>query len=309
MQKPLAVVFNVVPKFLEASARQFGFMLKGLAEVEKRLRDVGVPFFLLTGDPVETVPRFVRKQHASLLVTDFSPLRTPLAWKRGVAAKVHCDMDEVDAHNIVPVWCASPKIEHGARTFRMKINKLLPRFLVDFPTFKTPHPYPWTGPLPAEVDWVAVDKSLEIGRSVPEVDWVEAGEDAAQRRLTEFLQKKLKFFGKRNDPNYDATSNLSPFLHFGQLSAQRAALDAKKFGGSSGPELPSFLEELIIRRELTDNYCFYNPDGYDRFDGLYPQYDNNAWAQQTLREHASDPRDYLYTREQLEKAQRRSHLH
>jgi len=63
----------------------------------------------------------------------------------------------------------------------------------------------------------------------------------------------------------------------------------------------SFLEELIIRRELTDNYCFYNRDGYDRLDGLYPQYDNDSWAQKSLEIHKNDKREYLYTRDQFEK--------
>ena len=170
VKKPLVVVFNVVPKYLEATVRQFGFMLKGLAEVEKDLRNAGIPFFFLTGDPVVNVPRFVCEHQASLLVTDFSPLRTGRAWKRGVAAKVSCDVDEVDAHNIVPVWCASPKIEYGARTIRPKINKQLPRFLIKFPKLETPHPYAWAGSLPKDVDWSAVDDSLEIDRRVPEVE-------------------------------------------------------------------------------------------------------------------------------------------
>ena len=168
-KKPLVVVFNVVPKYLEATVRQLGFMLKGLAEVEKDLKSAGIPFFLLTGDPVVNVPRFVCEHQASLLVTDFSPLRTGRAWKRGVASKVSCDVDEVDAHNIVPVWCASSKIEYGARTIRPKITKQLPRFLVKFPKLETPHPYAWSGSLPEDVDWSAVDDSLEIDRHVPEV--------------------------------------------------------------------------------------------------------------------------------------------
>jgi len=301
--KTLVVVFNVVPKFLQASARQFGFMLKGLAGVEKRLRTFGVPFILLTGDPVVNVPRFVCEHRASLLVTDFSPLRTPLAWHHGVAAKVPCPVDEVDAHNIVPVWCASPKIEYAARTIRPKINRQLPRFLVKFPKLIVPHPHAWVGPLPAEVDWKAVDASLEIDRSVPEVDWIKPGEDAARKGCCEFLKSRLKLYGKRNDPTLDACSNLSPWLHFGQLSAQRVALVAKKFSRKSSTrseDVKSFLEELIVRRELTDNFCFYNPDGYDRLDGLYPQYGNNSWAQQSLREHAHDTREYTYTRKQFE---------
>lgn len=47
---------------------------------------------------------------------------------------------QVDAHNIVPCWVASPKLEYAARTIRGKITKLLPEFLTDFPLIeKHPH--------------------------------------------------------------------------------------------------------------------------------------------------------------------------
>ena len=106
----------------------------------------------------------------------------------------------------------------------------------------------------------------------------------------------------RNDPTRaDACSNLSPYIHFGQLSAQRAALQARRKPSHNGAR-DSFLEELIIRRELTDNYCFYNRDGYDQLDGLYPQYGNDSWAQKSLRLHEHDTREHLYTRAQFEQA-------
>ena len=136
-----------------------------------------------------------------------------------------------------------------------------------------------------------------------QVRWIEPGEAAARKGVVDFLEARLKLYSKRNDPTLDACSNLSPWLHFGQLSAQRVALVTKKFEkmhSGRSEDVKSFLEELIVRRELTDNYCFYNPDGYDTFDGLYPQYDNNGWAQQSLRLHIQDPREYIYTRKQLE---------
>ena len=108
-----------------------------------------------------------------------------------------------------------------------------------------------------------------------------------------FLQTKLALYAeKRNDPNQKGQSDLSPYLHFGHLSAQRIALEVRK----NSKDLDSkraFLEELIVRRELSDNYCFYNPH-YDRFEG-FP-----AWAQKTLNEHRRDTRDYLYNQEQFE---------
>jgi len=107
---------------------------------------------------------------------------------------------------------------------------------------------------------------------IPEVTWIIPGEKAAQEGLHAFLTQRFKLYEKRNDPTINATSNLSPWLHFGQIAAQRCALEAKKIPSTKSRD--SFLEELIIRRELTDNYCFYNRDGYDKLNGLYPQYNN-----------------------------------
>ena len=84
----------------------------------------------------------------------------------------------------------------------------------------------------------------------------------------------------------DCQSDLSPYLHFGQISAQRVALEAQRIDDNI-PAQEAFLEELIVRRELSDNFCFYKPD-YDPFDG-FP-----AWAQKTLNEHRCDKREYLY---------------
>jgi deoxyribodipyrimidine photo-lyase len=123
-----------------------------------------------------------------------------------------------------------------------------------------------------------------------------SGEKAARKMLQEFLQAKLAAYpDKRNDPNEDAQSNLSPYLHFGQIAAQRAALEVEE---SSAPRLAraAFLEELVVRRELSDNFCFYNPH-YDRVAG-FPQ-----WAQSTLAAHRRDPRPYLYSRDELERAE------
>ncbi len=109
-----------------------------------------------------------------------------------------------------------------------------------------------------------------------------------------FIQKKLSGFGDfRNDPSKDFLSNLSPYLHFGQISPLYIALEAKKYR-SRGLEV--FLEELIVRRELAINFVFYHSE-YDRFSCL------NEWAKKTLHEHRKDHRTYLYTSHQFEEAE------
>jgi deoxyribodipyrimidine photo-lyase len=138
---PLVIIFCLVPRFLEATARQYLFMLKGLQEVEKVVTARNIPFFLLTGSPEKEIPAFVKHYDVSQLVTDFDPLRIKRAWKKKVGEKITIPFCEVDAHNIVPCWIASGKQEYGAYTLRPKLRRLLPEFLTPFPKVKI-HPYP-----------------------------------------------------------------------------------------------------------------------------------------------------------------------
>ena len=287
----LAVVFCLAPSFLNATSRQYGFMMKGLQEVESRLAELNIPFFLLIGPPEKQLPVFVTKHQTGGLVTDFDPLRIKQHWKEEVAALVNSAIYEVDGRNIVPCWEASSKKEYAAYTLRPKIHRALPEFLKDFPMAQK-HPFPWPKKV-SGTDWDQAERSLRIDRSVPEVDWLLPGEKAAAATLDRFLTKKLSAYAsRRNDPTKDGVSNLSPYLHFGQISAQRVALELQKKKGNKESK-DGFLEELIVRRELSDNFCFYNPD-YDRFAG-FPE-----WAQKTLNEHRGDKREYLYSLEQFE---------
>ena len=68
-----------------------------------------------------------------------------------------------------------------------------------------------------------------------------------------------------------AASNLSPYLHFGHLSAQRMALLVKAKGAKHSSGVASFLEESIVRRELSDNFCYYQPK-YDSLEGAAGEY-------------------------------------
>ena len=128
-----------------------------------------------------------------------------------------------------------------------------------------------------------------------EVSWIKPGEGAAQRALRRFLREGLRSYDEaRNDPTVDGQSNLSPFLHFGHISAQRVPLEVRDSDVVGEPR-DAFLEERIVRRELSDNFCFYNED-YDRFEG-FP-----TWAQTTLKQHGGDRREYTYTLGQFESA-------
>jgi len=289
---PLIVIFCLVADFLNAGGRQYLFMLKGLAEVEKKLADKNIPFRLLLGSPESILPKWVRSNHVKLLVTDFDPLRIKKEWKENVRKSIDIPFYEIDAHNIVPCFMASPKKEYGAYTLRPKIHKLLNSYLDDF-TLLTRHPAPfgseqWT-------DWGKITKEMGLDGNANEPDWIKPGEDEARLALDSFIENGLHNYNEaRNDPTAGGQSDLSPYLHFGHLSAQRVALEVMAATLPMERKEP-FLEELIVRRELADNYCFYEPD-YDAFSS-FP-----AWARQSLDAHRDDPRLYLYSRDELEGA-------
>lgn len=297
---PLHVCFClVVPKSKLSTYRHFSFMLKGLEEVSKECKTLGIEFHLLHGLPGDVLPSFVSDRSLGAVVTDFSPLREPLQWLEDVQKKLPKDIPfiQVDAHNIVPCWEASPKLEYAARTIRGKINKVLTDFLTGFPLVEK-HPYTATRTA-KQVDWAKVLSSLQVDKSVGETEWAKPGTGAGMAMLESFIDVRLKLFAtQRNDPNAAALSQLSPWIRFGQISAQQVALQVKKTGSQS---VAPFIEELVVRRELTDNFCYYNKK-YDSVEGSY------EWAQKTLKDHAKDKRPYVYTREQLEKAKTHDHL-
>ena len=293
-KEKLIVVFNLVSDFLEATIRQYGFMLKGLKEVEKELKKYNISFVMLTGNPENEIPDFIKKKNVSTLVSDFDPLRIKRIWKKQVSNKIDIPFYEVDAHNIVPCFYISNKIEFGAYTIRPKIHKALVEFLDEFPNLEKMSS---SNLIKYErINWNNLEKTLKINFDVKEVDWIKPGEKAATEALEYFIDNKIENYDElRNDPTKDAQSNLSPYLHFGQLSAQRIALNiSQRLNSSEAKE--AFLEELIVRRELSDNFCFYN-ENYDSFEG-FPD-----WAKKTLNEHRKDEREYSYTLEQFENAE------
>ncbi|XP_020094541.1 deoxyribodipyrimidine photo-lyase isoform X2 [Ananas comosus] len=302
---PLAVAFALFPGppfLLGARARHLLFMLRSLRRL---LLLSPFPFFLLLhSPPSHSLPALLRRLSASALVADFSPLRPFRSALDHIVRSVGADVavHQVDAHNVVPVWAASDHLEYSARTLRSKIHRLLPEYLVEFPELPAPA-IPWTGEKPLEIDWdeLFTDINREVG-DAPEITWCEPGEDAAMETLLGtndgFLTKRIRNYDTdRNDPTKPrGLSGLSPYLHFGQISAQRCALEARARRSSNPKAVDAFLEELIVRRELADNFCYYQPK-YDSLDGAW------EWARKTLMEHAVDKREHIYTREQLEKAQ------
>jgi deoxyribodipyrimidine photo-lyase len=287
----LLVVFCLVPLFEEATIRQYDFMIKGLMEVENSLRQKNISFHVLSGNPPQNIKNFIDENSISKLVTDFNPLKVVTRWKEEITKNIIIPFHEVDAHNIVPCWIASDKAEYAAYTIRPKINKYLDEYLEEFPLLK---PQKCKMDFPVN-NWERLRNLLQVNKEVKEIEWLEPGESTAITMLEKFINERFEnYHNERNDPVLNRVSHLSPYLHFGQLSPQRAALAILPL--IQYPESQSaFLEELIIRRELSDNYCFYNKN-YDSLEGIHP------WAKETLQIHKNDKREYIYTEDVLENA-------
>lgn len=289
---PLYVIFTLSSSFQGANNRHYDFMLRGLKIVEEKLWSKGINFILLKGNPPDTLPKYLNDISASLLISDFDPLTAKRDWKNTINNSITIPHHEVDAHNIVPCWYASGKLEFGAYTLRPKIKKHLSTFLVDFPNVELNQPRIIDH---KRTNWHEALSWLNASNHVKPIDWLMPGEDEALRALSIFLKHKLNgYSNKRNDPTLNWQSNLSPYLHFGQISAQRIAIETLKTNASN-EDKEAFLDELIVRRELADNFCLFNPS-YSRFSG-FPD-----WAKATHRIHRFDVRQYLYTHQELEHA-------
>lgn len=291
LNQPLVVVFCLASQFINASAPHFSFMKAGLVELEQELRRKNIPFFLLQGSADQVLPAFLQSNHAGALITDFNPLKVVVEWKRKVIKEVQIPVFEVDAHNVLPCREISPKAEFSAMHLRNRINRRLYEFLTDFPELRP------ASPENLQHGWVSIHVAdVRTFKRNESVFGYQCGAGAARGHLERFLRTGIESYDtSRNDPNLNGQSGLSPYLHFGQISAQRVALDVQKRGGAQQAR-EAFLEELIVRRELADNFCHYNAD-YDTTAGFHP------WAKATLDAHRGDHRQYLYEFSQFRDAE------
>lgn len=297
---------DMPPKVCEMNMteRHGSFLLGGLKLVESELREKNVNFQVLKptnhNEVGKLVHEVVDQDAASVVVCDMSPLRQYREWMEIQACPllIECQIPlyQVDAHNVVPVWVASSKREVGARTLRPKINKLLPDFLTHYPSF-VGNSHVDGKQLKGPVQWDDCERHLNLDRSVKEVSWAKPGYSHAIARFHEFMNSPtegLKNFDTlRNDPNYEKVcSNLSPYINYGHISFQRLALDVRALKKHPNGTA-SFIEEGIVRRELSDNYVFYT-DCYDDLDAAA------EWARESLDLHSADTREYIYSLQQLE---------
>jgi deoxyribodipyrimidine photo-lyase len=194
------------------------------------------------------------------------------------------------------------KREWAAYTIRPKVHKVLRKFLSPFSLPVVHHRF--LGPVPEFHLQVKPEQipdlvaRCEINHSVPPSTAFRGGASQAQRRLAWFLERNLRRYDTdRNQPSAHATSNLSPYLHFGMISPLELALAVERYGLEHDYSTESYLEEMIVRRELAFNFARYAGAQVECLGSL------PDWARATLRKHAADIRDPIYTREQFERAE------
>lgn len=313
LQKPVVVLFVLVGDYPSANRRHYQFMIEGLRELPAALAARRVGFAVRFSSAgaggravvsrgagiaagrlavADTVLRFCEEAGASLLVGDENPLREPERWRQQVAEAGRVPFWTVDADVIVPTALIG-KEQYSAATIRPRIHRQLEWCLRPGTRSRASTPVTtaaWEdGAIFEHLDRFAVDAG------VAPVPSTTGGAAAGRRRLRHFVQHGLAGYAAgRNEPARDATSGLSPYLHFGQLGPREVAV-AVRDAGAPAEDRQAFLEQLIVRRELAVNFVTFN-SRYDALEGC------EAWARATLERHRRDERQWIYRERQLEEA-------
>jgi deoxyribodipyrimidine photo-lyase len=291
---PVVVVFGLTDDYPEANERHYAFMLEGLRDVAVALKKRKIRFVLKHQSPDEAALSLAKD--AALLVMDRGYLKIQKLWRSRVVADAPCGVVQVESDVVVPVNAVTDKEEYAARTIRPKIHKVLDDYWVpldDVRVKRSSLKMDFEGLDVLDVDGVLA--KMKIDRCVGRVNTFMGGEVAAQKMLQSFVESRLDGYAtKRNDPNVNGVSHMSPYLHFGQVSPLDILLQMQDVAGET-EDTEAYLEELVVRRELSMNFIHHNIN-YDRYDAL-PE-----WAKKTLAKHEGDVRDYVYDLEMWEMA-------
>lgn len=298
---PLFVYEALTCTYPYASDRFHRFILEGVPDTQARLarRGIGYGFYLRRrkSDPNDLLYRLAND--AALVVTDDYPTFIAARHNATVPSKIGVAYEAVDSSCIIPMQLHEKK-EYGAYTIRPKIKRMLRDWLQ--PVDRVQIDREWISPRP---EWhvevtpdniASLTASCEIDHTIAPSVTFRGGYTEARRHLDHFLTNNLKRYDTgRNNPSDHATSNLSPYLHFGHISAHEVALGAQLAEMENGLRAEPFLEELIVRRELAFNHAVWatEPGSLDSIPN---------WAKETLRKHANDTRDASYSRDEFERA-------
>ena len=296
LNKPLIVAFGLMEDYPEANLRHFHFMLEGLCEVQEELRKREIKFILKKACPKDLAIELSKE--ACQLTVDKGYLRHLRKWRSEIAGKVSIRVDEIEGELCVPVEDASDKREYAARTIRPKIRKKLHKYtsLVSFNKINN-------SSLQLEIKGEKfskpedLTKDLKCDKSVKPVTLHKGGNSSAKKLLSTFLQSTLpEYEENRNQPQSEYVSHMSKYLHYGQISPLYILLRTEESKNADADQKASFLEELVIRRELAFNFVYYCKN-YDSLNCLAD------WAKETLNNHKEDIRDKVYTTKELENSE------
>ena len=292
MNLPLVCFERLSCAYPTASDRFHTFVLEGVPGMQSQVRKLGAGYIFQLPRRKTTSDASLRAviQGAAAVVTDDCPRATPT---------LDVQLHAVDASCIVPM-SRIPARSYAAYSIRPRIHRMLPEFLRPVPavelrvrcreSFSELHTEVTAANL---ADLVA---SCEIDHTIRPSSTFRGGRKAAEGALHRFLDERLRRYAReKNEPSAHATSDLSPYLHFGHISSLEVALAAGEHAREHKLIADEFLEELIVRRELAFNFRRYAED-YDTLEAL-PE-----WAQKTIAAHRDDRRDPVYTREQFEAA-------
>lgn len=328
LQRPLVVLEALRVGYPWASDRLHRFVLQGMADNRQRLSGSAVRYYGYVEPEAGRGSGLLEAlaEQAAAVVTDDYPCFFIPKMQQAVAPRLNVRLETVDSNGLLPMRAAS-QVFPTAYAFRRFLQKTLPEHFDEFPDRD---PLAGVTLPPVEIDPAILQRwpeaTDELLTATPEqlatlpIDHsvgpglANGSTSAAQDTLRRFLTSKLgRYPDERNQPEADVSSGLSPWLHFGHISAHQIFVELTRhedwhpgkladstkgskagwWGMSEAAE--AFLDELITWRELGFNMCWQRPD-YDQYESL-PE-----WARTTLAEHEADARQHVYSHHEFEQA-------
>ncbi len=328
LNKPLVILEALRVHYRWASDRFHRFVIDGMLDNRVACENADVLYYpyveLNPGDGSGLVAELAKR--ACVVVSDDFPCFFHPTMIKVISRTIASRFELIDSNCLMPLSIADRTFT-VAHSYRRHMQKVLPTHLAEMPE---PNPLdrrstrgiPKLEKLPNQLSkrWPAANlekltgqgglNAIPIDHSVPPTA-MQGGSKAADKLLTQFLSRRLASYNQdRNEPDSYGSSELSPYLHFGHISAHEIfqklmeqlqwhpGMLRKPNGKMNGfwgvtEDAEAFLDQLCTWREIGFNMCWREPN-FDQFESL------PAWALETMEEHASDRREQVYTLEQLD---------